>query len=358
MAEFAKRMIQKAGVQIVGGCCGTSPAHIKAIRGAVRALQPGKRISVSRSAQQIKEQAMEPMPTAKKSAFARKLQRKFCVSVEMYPPRGADASKVLRSAEMLKEYGVDTVNIPDGPRAMARMSPMAIAHLIESKLGLETILHYACRDRNILGMQSDILGAHVLELRNILSITGDPPKLGDYPDATSVFDLDSIGLTRMLQNLNCGEDLVNNPIGAQTNFHVGVGANPGALNLENELDRFAQKVEAGAEFAMTQPIFDVDLLTNFLDKTKESRIPVMVGILPLISSRNAEFLHNEVPGMTIPKAIRDKMATVTDKKAKALGIAIAQEAVEQARELEGVAGVYIMPPFGRVKLALDVMKMS
>jgi homocysteine S-methyltransferase len=222
---------------------------------------------------------------------------------------------------------------------------------------METILHYCCRDRNILGMQSDILGCNALELKNILAITGDPPKLGDYPDATSVFDIDSIGLCKMLSKLNRGQDLVGNPIGTQSAFHIGVGVNPGAMNIDNELERYQQKVEAGAEFVMTQPIFDVSLLEYFIKQTKEHRVPIMVGILPLLSNRNAEFLHNEVPGMHIPDSIRERMASVGEDKAREEGICIAKEAIAQARDLEGVAGVYIMPPFGRIKLALEVLEL-
>lgn len=356
LAEYAKRFIQGACVQVVGGCCGTTPDHIKAMRSAVRALQPGKKAIVVRPVAEEKETfSMQPVDIMEKSAFARKLRRKFTTSVELYPPRGTNPAKVLQSAMTLKEYGVDCVNIPDGPRAMARMSPMALAHMIEDEVGIETILHYCCRDRNILGMQSDILGCHALNIKNILAITGDPPKLGDYPDATSVFDIDSIGLVQMLHHLNCGEDLVGNSIGTQSAFHLGVGANPGALNFEHEIERYKQKVDAGAEFVMTQPIFDIELLERFLAATKEHRIPIMVGVLPLVSSRNAEFLHNEVPGMTIPQEIRDRVAKAPQGKEKEEGIAIAKEAVKIARNMEGVRGIYVMPPFGRYRMALKVL---
>jgi homocysteine S-methyltransferase len=356
MAEYSRRFIQRAGVQIVGGCCGTTPEHIKMIRSAVRSLRPThKVIAVDTAQHAARKVAMEPVATEDKSAFARKLRRKFTTSVELYPPRGVDPAKVLKAAETLKEYGIDCVNIPDGPRAMARMSPMALAHLIEHHLGMETVLHYTCRDRNILGMQSDVLGCNALGLKNILAITGDPPKLGDYPDATSVFDMDSIGLVRMLHHLNCGEDLVGNEIGGQSAFHVGVGANPGAMNLEGEIERYKQKIDSGAEFVMTQPIFDVRHLENFIAETGSHRVPIMTGILPLLSHRNAEFLHNEVPGMNIPDDIRKRMADAREEDARAVGIDIAREAIAAARQLEGVAGVYIMPPFGRFKLALQVL---
>ena len=356
LAEYAKRFIQGAGVQVVGGCCGTTPDHIKAMRSAVRALQPGRKAIVVKSLEDEKKTfSMEPVDIMEKSGFARKLRRKFTTSVELYPPRGTNPARVLKSAETLKEYGVDCVNIPDGPRAMARMSPMALAHMIEDEVGIETILHYCCRDRNILGMQSDILGCHALKIKNILAVTGDPPKLGDYPDATSVFDIDSIGLVQMLHHLNCGEDLVGNSIGTQSAFHLGVGANPGAMNFETEIERYIQKVEAGAEFVMTQPIFDIKLLERFIDATKDHRIPIMVGVLPLVSARNAEFLHNEVPGMTIPDEIRQRVAKAPQGKEKKEGIAIAREAVDVAKGMEGVRGIYVMPPFGRYKMALRVL---
>lgn len=355
MAEYARRFILKSGVRIVGGCCGTTPEHVKAIRNAVRSLRPGQHRRATVTVSEPAKPSLEPKPTLEKSPLARKLQRKFVTSVELYPPRGADPARVLAAAAHLKEYGIDCVNIPDGPRAMARMSPMALAHLIESRVGMETILHYTCRDRNILGMQSDLLGLHALGLRNILAITGDPPKLGDYPDATSVFDMDSIGLTRMISRLNCGEDLVGNAIGSQSAFHVGVGVNPGAMNLETEVRRYVEKVQAGAEFVMTQPVFDIAHLERLLELTRGHRVPLLVGILPLLSHRNAEFLHNEVPGMNIPEKIRNSLADCGEDEARERGIAIAREAIAHARTLEGVVGVYIMPPFGRQKLALQVL---
>jgi methionine synthase I (cobalamin-dependent)/5,10-methylenetetrahydrofolate reductase len=358
MAEYARRFIERAGVHIVGGCCGTTPAHIRAIKSAVRALRPA-RVSVTVEAPALEERppAIEPVETGQKSPLARKLLRKFVTSIELTPPRGPEPERALKAAAMLKEYGVDCVNIPDGPRASARISPMVLAWLVEREVGMETILHYTCRDRNILGMQSDLQGAHALGLRNILAVTGDPPKIGDYPDATAVFDIDSIGLVHMIFHLNCGQDLVGNPIGAQTAFHVGIGANPGALNFETELERYRRKVEAGAEFVLTQPVFDVRKLETFLERTKELRLPTIVGILPLLSHRNAEFLHNEVPGMQIPPEVMKRMEGVGgDEAARREGILIAREAVAEVRALEGVRGVYIMPPFGRYPMALEVLE--
>jgi methionine synthase I (cobalamin-dependent)/5,10-methylenetetrahydrofolate reductase len=362
VATYAQRFVQSVGAQIVGGCCGTTPEHIKEVRSFVRAVKPARRVfdrPVTQVVEAEAEPALEPIKTLEKSAFARKLKRKFTTSVELYPPKGMDPKRILASAELLKEYGVDCVNIPDGPRAMARMSPMALAHLIESEIGIETILHYCCRDRNILGMQSDILGCNALGLRNILAITGDPPKLGDYPDATSVFDIDAIGLVQMLAKLNRGQDLVGSRINSQSSFHIGVGANPGAINIENEIERFEAKVNAGAEFVMTQPIFEVKQLESFIAATADYRIPMMVGVLPLVSLRNAEFLHNEVPGVEVPKAIRDRLEKCSDDKAaRQVGIEIAREAIAASKELDGVAGVYVMPPFGRVKMALSVLDLD
>lgn len=351
-AEYAKRFIQ-SGVRIVGGCCGTTPAHIRAIKAAVKALKPTRRFVEIKEAE-VREKAPRLKKPEEKSELARKLRQKFVISIEMSPPRGPDFSRTIEGARRIKAAGVDAVNIPDGPRASARMSPLALASILESKIGIETILHYTCRDRNILGMQSDLLGTHALGLRNILIITGDPPKLGDYPTATAVFDVDSIGLVRIANNLNGGNDLAGNPIGAPTAFHIGVGANPGAISFEEEISRLKQKIEAGAEYILTQPVFDIHLLEKLLAEIEEYRIPVLAGILPLASYRNAEFLHNEVPGMSIPEAIRERMRkAASGEEAKKVGIEIAQEVLHQVKEM--LQGVYLMPPFGRYKVALKVV---
>lgn len=350
-AEYAKRFIQ-TGVRIVGGCCGTTPAHIRAIKAAVRALKPMRRVV---QVQTVREEKIpQPEKAEEKSELAKKLCQKFVVSIEMSPPRGPDFSKVVEGAGRIKAAGADAVNIPDGPRASARMSPLVLASIVESKVGIETILHYTCRDRNILGMQSDLLGIHALGLRNLLIITGDPPKLGDYPTATAVFDVDSIGLVHIAKNLNGGSDLAGNPIGAATSFHIGVGANPGAINFEEEISRLKQKIEAGGEYILTQPVFDIRLLEKLLNRIREYRIHVMAGILPLASYRNAEFLNNEVPGMSIPEAILGRMRKAgSSEEAQKIGIAIAREVLEQVKSM--VQGVYLMPPFGRVETALEVI---
>lgn len=357
MAEFAARMI-RSGVTVVGGCCGTSPAHIKAIRGAVRMLQPGamaRRIEV-RTAEEEPQPEFPVTPRAERSRLARSLSEgRFVVSVEIDPPPGTDFSKVMDSAHALHARGIDAINIADGPRASARMSPMSLATLFEREVGIETILHYCCRDRNILGMQSDLLGSHALGLRNILIITGDPPKMGDYPEATAVFDVDAIGLTRIVSRLNQGFDIGRKPVGRPTSFFNGVGANPGAIDLETEVDRFKQKVDAGAEFVMTQPVYDIALFDRFLEKIAPCPIPILIGILPLASARNAEFLHNEVPGMQIPEEIRKRMAAVgSGPEARAEGIRIAREAL--AACAPKVQGVYIMPPFNRYEAAFQVLE--
>jgi 5,10-methylenetetrahydrofolate reductase len=254
-------------------------------------------------------------------------------------------------------HGVHVINIADGPRASARMSPMVLATLIERNVGIETLLHYCCRDRNLLGMQADLIGAHAAGLRNLLIITGDPPKLGDYPSATAVFDVDSIGLVRIVKNMNSGLDLAGNPLGAATSFAIGVGANPGAVDMETEVRRFHEKVSAGAEFVLTQPVFEGRLLEGFLELTKESTLPVLVGLLPLSSFKNAEFLHNEVPGMQVPRTIRDRMRKAAGgDQAKALGIEIAREALKECMSLPRVRGAYLMPPFGRYDAALSILE--
>ncbi|NOY60804.1 MAG: bifunctional homocysteine S-methyltransferase/methylenetetrahydrofolate reductase [Calditrichaeota bacterium] len=356
-AEFARRFIT-AGANIVGGCCGTTPAHIKAIVNAVRAMQPHK-TAVSISLKPKKEVQVDVIPLEEKSALAARMQRKFVTSVEVVSPRGINPQAVLSGVRKLVGFGVDAINIPDGPRASARMSPMALAQLIERSIPVETILHYCCRDRNILGMQSDLLGAYTLGLRNILAITGDPPKLGDYPDATAVFDVDAIGLTRIIRSLNHGYDVAGNPIGSPTGWHIGVGANPGAVDIGLEIDRLYQKVEAGAEYILTQPIFDIDQLQHFFQKIESIKIPIMAGIMPLMSFRTIEFLNNEVPGVTVPQSIAMQMQKAKDKEdAKKLGIQIAQEAILKVKSMEKVRGVYLMPPFNKDKyeIAIQVLE--
>ncbi len=356
-AEYAKRMIQ-SGAMIVGGCCGTTPAHIAAIRSAVKALSPSADKTVGTTKATAAKAAPKPeLPMAQKSEFARKIATgQFVTSVEMSPPRGFDTARVLAGVSRLRDSGiVDAVNIPDGPRAIARMSPMALATLIRTNLEFEVILHYCCRDRNILGMQADLLGMAALGLNNVLIITGDPPKMGDYPNATAVFDVDAIGLTGIAKGLNQGFDLGHNEISEPTHFFIGVGANPGAIDMDVEVERFRRKVDAGAEFALTQPVFEPQLLLDFLKGIESFRIPVLVGVLPLVSYRNAEFLHNEVPGMSVPEKIREALRGISSTdQAQEYGIQVARESLQAVRH--AVQGAYVMPPFGRVEAALKILE--
>jgi homocysteine S-methyltransferase len=277
--------------------------------------------------------------------------------VEIVPPRGVDASRMLDGVRALRDAGVDAVNVPDGPRAQSRMGALLTSVLIEQRVGIETVTHYCCRDRNLLGMLSDLLGAAAIGLRNLLLITGDPPKMGPYPDATAVFDIDSIGLTNLVSRLNRGLDPGGNAIGEPTRFVIGVGVNPAAIDPEHELRRFEWKVEAGAEYAVTQPVFDVAQLERFLDRIAHVRIPVVAGIWPLVSARNAEFLANEVPGVVVPPAVIERMRRANARsKEHAIeeGIAIAREMLERVRP--SVQGVQVSAPFGRVELALRVFE--
>ncbi|HYH86802.1 MAG TPA: bifunctional homocysteine S-methyltransferase/methylenetetrahydrofolate reductase [Pyrinomonadaceae bacterium] len=362
MAKYARRLIQ-SGVRFIGGCCGTTPSHIKLISDAVRPLSPrhtgvtGRLASAARVEAQAAPQ-VEVMPLAERSNWGRKIARgEFVTTVEVLPPKGCDPVKTLESIRLLKEAGVGAVNIPDGPRAQTRMSAQATALLVEREIGLETVLHYTCRDRNLLGMMSDLLGAAALGLRNLLIITGDPPKMGPYPDSTAVFDIDSIGLTNMVNKLNHGLDLGGNPTGTPTSFCIGVGINPGALNLDEEIKRFEWKVEAGAEFAITQPVFDVEQLRDFLRRIEHVRIPVIAGIWPLVSYRNAEFLHNEVPGVRVTHSIMERMRAASEKGkefGRDEGLQIARELLLDVRD--SIQGVQVSAPFNNVRYALEVFE--
>ncbi len=325
--------------------------------GAIRALRPVHYRVAGVPCERKEERTLPETGFSERSRFANALGKEFVVSVEVDPPKGLDPTTSLDAARLLKAHGVHVINIADGPRASARMSPMVFATLIERNVGIETLLHYCCRDRNLLGMQADLIGAHAVGLRNILIITGDPPKLGDYPTATAVFDVDSIGLVRIVKDMNRGLDLAGNPLGATTSFAIGVGANPGAMDLETEVRRFHEKVAAGAEFVLTQPVYEARLLDNFLEMTKSCEIPVLVGLLPLSNYKNAEFLHNEVPGMQIPQRIRDLLKkTPSGEPARALGIQIAREALSDCRTLPRVKGAYIMPSPGHYESALRVIE--
>jgi len=357
VAEYARRAIQGAGVRLVGGCCGTNPAHIRAVAATVRMLQPRRTVvSVTRDEADTGKKAPETVHWSQKTSFAARLAAgKFVASVEIRPPKGIDISKISEAVRELASSGVDAMNIPDGPRATARMNPIHIAaRLNTDPEKIEIIVHFTCRDRNLLGIQADLLGAHSLGLRNILAVTGDPPKLGDYPDATAVFDVDSIGLVGIIDRLNHGEDLAGRPVGEATSFLIGVGVNPGAVNLDEEIRRLWAKIENGAEYVFTQPVFELDYLVRFLDRAGKLPVPLLAGVYPLYSYKNAEFLHNEVPGMTIPEEVRLRMRDAgSGPKAQDTGVAIAREALEAVRDR--VQGAYIMPPFDRWELAVRVL---
>jgi homocysteine S-methyltransferase len=354
MASYARRIVE-AGARFVGGCCGTTPEHIKAIVGFVQSVSP-RHVTVE-SAAPLPAAALEPVPLADRTALGAKLAAgKFITTVEIVPPKGIDPRPMFAQVRQLRDAGVDAVNVPDGPRAQSRMGALLSGLLIQREVGLEAVVHYACRDRNLLGMLSDLLGAAASGLDNLLLITGDPPKMGPYPDATAVFDIDSIGLTNLVSRLNRGLDPGGNPLGGATKFVIGVGVNPAAPDFERELRRFAWKVEAGAEYAVTQPVFDLAQLDRFLERVEPFGVPIVAGIWPLVSLRNAEFLANEVPGISVPDAVLGRMrrASAQGKEAALTeGVAIAQEMLAAVRSR--VRGVQVSAPLGRVPVALEVI---
>ena len=351
----------KAGVAIVGGCCGTGPEHIRRVVAAARMVSGRSAPMTSVATTSTRAEGMEPVAFAARSRLSQKLaDGQFVVSVELLPPTGLDPTATLEKIGVLERGGVDAVNIPDGPRATVRMSNLVLARMVVERFSrIEPILHVCARDRNLLALQADLIGAHVSGIRNTVIITGDPPKVGDYPDATAVFDLDSIGLLGMANGLNRGLDPAGKSMKGQTSFVLMTGAEPAALDIERELSRLQDKRSAGAELVMTQPVFDPETLMAFLARCRPLGLKVVVGILPLASSRNAEFLHHHVPGMRIPDDVRARMAKAGEGPAAAAeGVAIAAEALRAIRQSAGdqVAGVYIMPPFSRVELALQVLE--
>ena len=355
LAEYARRFVQ-IGVRVVGGCCGTTPSHIRAVRDALRTIRPVRTVHPAVGISDEETMSVELVPRESKSNLSRKIfEGSFVKLVEIVPPRGCDPALALEAAGCLAEAGIDAINIPDSPRATSRMSPLALAVLIERAAGLETVLHYCCRDRNILGMQSDLLGAHALGLRNMLLVTGDPIRMEDYPDATSVFDIDSIGLTNVVHQLNHGMDIGGRRLKRPTGFHIGVGVNPGAVNFEEEMNRLEWKIKAGAEFVITQPVFDLELFYLFLERVDPMKIPVIAGIWPLTSYRNAEFMNNELPGVTVPEEIMTRMrASSSGEAALEEGAAIAAEILGEVHDR--VSGVQISAPFNKYELALDVLR--
>ena len=352
MASFARKAIV-AGAQIVGGCCGTTPNHIRAMRSAMRAIDAQARVTGSGRAPELTTET-PPSPLGHRSLIGSLLaEGSFVTLVEIVPPKGVDCIKEIEGARLLAGLGVHAINVPDSPRASARMGAQSLCIQIQQHIGIETVLHYTCRDRNILSIQSDLLGASSIGLHNILCLTGDPPKLGNYPDATAVFDVDAIGLVNIVRRLNHGLDIGANSIGASTNFTIAVAANPGVPDIENELRRFKYKVEAGAEYAITQPVFDLRLLERFLERIKDFRIPVIAGIWPLTSLRNAEFMKNDLR-VSMPEEIMLRMAqTDSPDAARQEGVLIAQEMLAAVRPL--VQGVQVSAPFGRYGVAAEVI---
>jgi len=358
---YARRLF-KAGIHAVGGCCGTTAEHVRKIAAAARMTSTSATGEVGGGMRDEMTSIPAPAPgvvvtpLADKSALGAKLDKKqFIVSVEVNPPPGLALDKVLRGARLLRDAGIDVINSSDGPRASARMGNLALCLRIQEELGLPTLLHVTTRDRNLLGLIAHLLAAHELGVRNLVVITGDPPKMGDFPDATPVYDTDSVGLLRIIAGLNHGFDPGGKPIGQPTSFLCATGAEPAAKDYDHEITRLRSKIDAGADLVMTQPVYDSVVLDRFLADVAPLGVPVLVGLLPLASYKNAEFLHNEVPGMHIPEEIRERMRQAgTAETGRAEGVAIAREMLASVKDR--VAGAYVMPPFGRYELALEVIR--
>jgi len=359
MASFMKKLV-KAGASFVGGCCGTTPSYTRAMKSALRAMDAmdtGVATVAAPVLTKDVETKVAPPALGERSKIGAMIAAgAFVTMVEIVSPKGINCSKELDGAAYLHKLGVDAINVPDSPRASARMSAQSLCVQIQQQVGIETILHYTCRDRNVLSIQSDLLGASSIGLKNVLCLTGDPPKLGNYPDATAVFDVDAIGLTNIVRNLNYGLDIGQNSIGESTGFTIAVAANPGVPDLDNEVRRFAYKVEAGAEYAITQPVFDLRVLEEFLKRIEQFRIPVIAGIWPLTSLRNAEFMKNDLR-VSMPDEIMARMAGATSLEAsKAEGVKIAREMLAEARGM--VQGVQVSAPFGKYSAAAEVLGLA
>jgi len=349
-------MFAELGVNVLGGCCGTTPRHVEAMAKALAGLRPARRAAPAAVGEMPAAGLAKPAARVEGGRFADKLGRQFVVTAEVDPPRGADCGRAVEGAARLKELGVDAVNVADNPLAQVRMSSVALAHIIREEVGLETILHFTCRDRNLLGLQSELVGAAALGIGVILALTGDPSEVGDYPKATSVFDLDSTGLVRLVTKLRSGADLSDKPIGEPFDVTVGVALNPGAQDLDREYQRFREKVEAGADFAMTQPFYDAAVWFDFLERYGEPPIPVILGLLPFKSFRHAQFLHYEVPGIDVPPAALARMeaAAARGKDAgRAEGLAIARELLARVRD--ACQGIFIIPPPGSFDVVGEVL---
>lgn len=355
LAQYARELVE-SGVTLIGACCGSTPAHIKAIAEAIHGVKVGRAEQKPTTRPRISVKT-EPKPVyvepPRRSKFAKNIGKKFLTTVELDIPRGLDMSVVLEGAQYLHERGIDAINITDGARARLRMSSIAISHMIQQRVGIEAMTHLATRDRNMIGLQAELLGAHAFGLRNILCITGDPTMIGDYPQATSVFDVDSVGLIRAVASMNRGMDLMGNPIGEPTWFCIACAANPAAENLDKEIEKLERKVEAGVHIVFTQPIYEMKTLETFLKRTSHLNIPIMLGLLPLRSYKHADFLHNEVPGIMIPEKIREAMRDAGEKAGE-VGINITKEFLKEAKQL--VQGAYMMPPFQKYQIVDELLE--
>jgi homocysteine S-methyltransferase len=354
LAEYARKFVE-AGATIIGGCCGTTPDHIAAISKALKDIKPMPEKIGGYAARDrmniIAVKDEKKIPTI--SPFLEKLTHDFVVSVELDPPKGSNPEKLIKVAGELKEIGADAVNIADSPLARVKMSCLALAYLIKRYVDIDIILHFTTRDRNLMGLQADLLGAHAMGVRDILALTGDPPSLGDYPQATAVYDVDSIGLVNVIQKLNSGSDFFGNAIGKPTNFSIGVAFNPTAPDYRLEISRLQQKAAAGGQYVFTQPLFDIDIIKQSVDDIAKYNLPVVLGILPLMSFKHAEFLHNEVPGITIPNKLLERMKNAGEKSAS-IGQEIALELIEKSKGY--INGLYLMPSFGKFEVAMNIIK--
>jgi homocysteine S-methyltransferase len=345
------RAYAKAGARIIGGCCGTTPDHIAAVAKAIKGSIFRKNASTVRVKERKETKSVSPVGGAV-TRFYEKLKRDFVISVELDPPRGTNPSKLIEAASKIKEAGADAVNVADSPMARVRMSCLALAYLVHSTVDIDIVLHFTTRDRNLMGLQADLIGANAVGIQNILALTGDPPSIGDYPQATAVFDVDSIGLIQIISRLNSGTDLAGNSIGRPTTMSIGFGANPTAPNLDFEISRIRQKLDAGGQYMMTQPLYELEPLLKFLDLAKPE-VPILLGVLPLVSFKHAQFLHNEVPGISVPESILQAMEKAGDKSAH-VGGELASEFIEKAKGY--VTGIYLMPSFGRFETCIEIVR--
>jgi methionine synthase I (cobalamin-dependent)/5,10-methylenetetrahydrofolate reductase len=355
LATYARELVA-SGVTLIGACCGSTPAHIRAMRDAIRGLKVGVAQVLSEPPASIYVRT-EPEPmyyveSSRWSKFARGVGKRFMTTVELDIPRGMDMTSVLEAAQFCAERRIDAVNITDGARARLRMSSIAISVQVQQRVGVETFTHLATRDRNLIGLQSELLGAFALGVRNILCITGDPTGIGDYPHAKSVFDVDSIGLIRAVHAMNQGTDILGNSIGTPTSFYIACAANPCAADLDLEIGRLEKKVEAGVNIAFTQPVFEVNTIEAFIKRTEHLRIPLMLGILPLRGFKHADFLHNEVPGIQIPDHVRERLRNARSESGQ-IGVAMAMELLKEAKPM--IAGAYMMPPFQKYQMIDDLL---